>query len=246
MARLKRLLKGYLRSVREAVEDLRFKLSAIMVSPYKLKDLKTVLTDLDAWVSQHSKDGYVAEDFIPLDNHGLDHGIQQVRSEIHEFVNLLFSKELHGIILEIGLGNYGGTHMLWRSVFDRVVTIEKSQDLVKRFLRNEPLDSRSLIIIGASQDSRTVKRVRRLLNSIDVLFIDGDHEYEAVFCDWLTYHSLVRPGGLIAFHDSICREPHVAVATFLEKLATGEVDGRSHKLHHIICSRAVGISYEAC
>ena len=35
----------------------------------------------------------------------------------------------------------------------------------------------------------------------DVLFIDGDHEYEGVRQDWLEYRGFVRPGGLVAFHD---------------------------------------------
>ena len=37
----------------------------------------------------------------------------------------------------------------------------------------------------------------------DFLFIDGDHEYEGVRADFLAYYDLVRPGGLIAFHDIV-------------------------------------------
>lgn len=246
MAHLKQLPIKSLEFIREAIEDFRFKLSDKIFASQEPKELETILNDLDAWVSMRGRDGYVAEDFIPEDNHGLDHGIQQVRREIHEFVRILLSKGLRGSILEIGLGNYGGTHMLWRSVFGRVVTIEESDDLIKRFKRNERLDSRSLIIRGASQNPRTVKRARRILKSVDVLFIDGCHEYEAVFGDWLNYHGLVRPGGLIAFHDSVCGQPHFGVATFLENLSKGEVDGKHHKLHHIVFSREVGISYEQC
>ncbi len=244
MGHLKRLLIKPLDLFREVIEDFRFKLLNETFSDPK--DLETIMSDLDAWVSRHGKDGYVAEDFIPEENHGLDHGIQQVRSEIREFVRVLLSKGLHGSILEIGLGDHGGTHILWRSIFDRVVTIEKSDDLIKRFKHSESLDSRSLIIMGASQDPRTLKRIKRVLNSIDVLFIDGDHEYEAVYRDWVMYHGLVRPGGSIAFHDSICKQPHVGVAAFLEKLSNGEVDGKRHRLRHIVYSCEVGISYEEC
>lgn len=36
---------------------------------------------------------------------------------------------------------------------------------------------------------------------VDFLFIDGDHTYKGVEADFMDYSSLVRPGGLIAFHD---------------------------------------------
>jgi len=34
-----------------------------------------------------------------------------------------------------------------------------------------------------------------------LLFIDGDHSYDGVRADFENYAPLVRPGGLIAFHD---------------------------------------------
>ncbi len=36
---------------------------------------------------------------------------------------------------------------------------------------------------------------------VDVLFIDGDHTYEGVKKDFELYSSLVKVGGIIAFHD---------------------------------------------
>ena len=39
-------------------------------------------------------------------------------------------------------------------------------------------------------------------NSIDFLFIDADHSYEAVKQDWNDWYPKVRPGGFIALHDS--------------------------------------------
>lgn len=40
-------------------------------------------------------------------------------------------------------------------------------------------------------------------SSIDFLFIDGDHRYDAVRTDYERYGSLVRRGGLIALHDIV-------------------------------------------
>ena len=36
---------------------------------------------------------------------------------------------------------------------------------------------------------------------LDFLFIDGDHSYDGVKADFEMYAPMVRPGGLIAFHD---------------------------------------------
>ncbi len=37
---------------------------------------------------------------------------------------------------------------------------------------------------------------------IDLLFIDGDHSYEAVARDWEDWHRFVVPGGVVLLHDA--------------------------------------------
>jgi predicted O-methyltransferase YrrM len=38
---------------------------------------------------------------------------------------------------------------------------------------------------------------------IDLLFIDGNHDYEAVLQDYEQWSPLLKPGGTIAFHDVV-------------------------------------------
>jgi len=45
------------------------------------------------------------------------------------------------------------------------------------------------------------KQVKEITNSLDFLFIDGNHMYEFVKMDFEMYSPLVRKGGIIAFHD---------------------------------------------
>jgi predicted O-methyltransferase YrrM len=40
-------------------------------------------------------------------------------------------------------------------------------------------------------------------DQIDLLFIDGAHEYDAVLQDYEQWSPLLRPGGMIAFHDVV-------------------------------------------
>jgi len=51
-------------------------------------------------------------------------------------------------------------------------------------------------------------------NSVDVVFIDGDHSYEAVLRDLKNYYPKVRPGGIIAGDDYHEEEVQAAVKEF--------------------------------
>jgi predicted O-methyltransferase YrrM len=139
----------------------------------------------------------------------------QVRSEIEAFLELVAARAPR-IVLEIGTAE-GGTLFL----FTRVATpdaIMVSVDLpggpfgggypswktglYRSFAR--PGQEISLVR-GDSHAPVTAKSVsERLRNQqIDLLFIDGDHTYEGVKADFEMYSPLVRPGGLIAFHDIV-------------------------------------------
>lgn len=61
---------------------------------------------------------------------------------------------------------------------------------------------------GASAATSTVERVQNLLDaqSVDLLFIDGDHSYDGAMADFEAYRPLVRPGGWVAFHDIVPQE----------------------------------------
>ncbi|MBI3866656.1 MAG: class I SAM-dependent methyltransferase, partial [Planctomycetia bacterium] len=58
---------------------------------------------------------------------------------------------------------------------------------------------------GNSYAPESVARVGNVLRNrqFDFLFIDGDHSYDGVVADLKSYYSLVRPGGLIGFHDIV-------------------------------------------
>jgi predicted O-methyltransferase YrrM len=61
------------------------------------------------------------------------------------------------------------------------------------------------LVLGDSHSARTLAHVQELLGGrlADILFVDGDHSYEGVRADFKLYGPLVRPGGLIAFHDIV-------------------------------------------
>ena len=155
--------------------------------------------------------------------------------------------------MEIGLGYYGSTHFLWRQLFNKVITIEKSLDRIRDFGTNLRSyygewvlgDGKSAFIYGLSSEPQTVEKVYDLLvDGIDILFIDGDHKYGSVLSDYLLYSPLVRKGGIVAFHDSACKhEGYSDVPILIEKLAAGKIDGMKYNLIQIEYSDICGISY---
>ncbi len=79
---------------------------------------------------------------------------------------------------------------------------ESRVPLYKRFaLPGQRLD----LIRDDSHSAAVFDKVTSLLNgqSLDFLFLDGDHSYEGVKADFTMYGPFVRPGGLIAFHDTV-------------------------------------------
>jgi predicted O-methyltransferase YrrM len=70
----------------------------------------------------------------------------------------------------------------------------------KRFARR---GQRFELLLGDSHTRDMFDKVKTALRGqqLDFLFIDGDHSYSGVKCDFEMYGPIVRKGGLIALHD---------------------------------------------
>jgi predicted O-methyltransferase YrrM len=147
-------------------------------------------------------------------------------------------------VLEIGTAR-GGTLYLWTQAAAEDATIV-SVDLpggefggaypacripfYQSFARAK---QRLYLLRRDSHQTQTAQEVRDLFEKqgLDFAFIDGDHTYEGVRSDFLNYGPLVRPGGIIGFHDILpCPElPEIQVFRFWrevrEKYNTKEIIG---------------------
>ena len=141
--------------------------------------------------------------------------LAQVRSEIAELGKILKTSPPK-YSLEIGT-NYGGTLFLLCALSApdaKIISVDlrdgqfgggyplRKIPLFRKF----PGSGQRLHLIQAdSHDAQTLEQVRRALgdNKLDYLFIDADHTYEGVASDFRMYSPLVRPGGMIAFHDIV-------------------------------------------
>jgi len=100
-------------------------------------------------------------------------------------------------ILEIGM-NYGGTTRIWQELTrEPVVAIDMDTSKIAVDFSKH---IQPLLIQGDSTDPETIAKARELA-PYDFLFIDGGHDYPVAKSDWDNYSPMVRPGGLIGFHD---------------------------------------------
>jgi len=136
-------------------------------------------------------------------------------------------------ILEIGTAR-GGTLYLWTQAAKTDATIV-SVDLPEGefggaypvcripFYMAFALPGQKLHLLREdSHKDQTIEMVSKLFNHqpIDFAFIDGDHTYEGVKADFLNYGPLVRPGGIIGFHDILPRSdlPSIQVDRFWKEV----------------------------
>jgi len=136
-------------------------------------------------------------------------------------------------LLEIGT-NRGGTLYLWIQAAAedaKIVSVDLPEGqfgggyIVNRvpFYESFARPNQELKLLRA--DSHLVETRDIVLDSfdqeqIDFLFIDGDHTYEGVKDDFSLYSPLVRPGGLVVFHDILPNpnDTHIQVAPFWDQI----------------------------
>jgi len=136
----------------------------------------------------------------------------QKRSEIQSLAHVV-SKLNPKNILEIGTCD-AGTLFIWANIAtNKVITCDLFGNKYRSKLYESfpPSDSECKVktMIGDSHDSDFKNKVKDELDGemVDFLFIDGDHTEKGAEQDFNDYGNLVRPGGIIAFHDIVENQP---------------------------------------
>lgn len=184
-----------------------------------------------------------------------DFSIQQNESEIMNFIEILKKNDCKSLI-EIGLGYYGSTHVLFREHFERVCTVEISIERVKSFyFRAEKffgdgyfLGKNSSFIVANSNSAECVEKlINHLKNAnfhlFDALFIDGFHGYGTALLDFLIFSNFVKPGGIIAFHDVKSSIENSGVPKLIEDLKNANFFNIKSSYSEIVYTEELGIGY---
>lgn len=125
----------------------------------------------------------------------------------------------HARVLEVG-SLFGGTLWYWAHLpaIELLVTVDLPSDWPQ--VADGVRDARQhwhgwfsphcqfVDVQGDSHAAQTYDHVVDVLADtptaplFDFMFIDGDHTYDGVRNDWLIWSTLLRPGGIVAFHDT--------------------------------------------
>jgi len=143
----------------------------------------------------------------------------QLRSEVVRFLEVV-RKEKPKTLVEIGTAQGGTLLMLCRVISPEatIISIDLPQGpygggypaWAAPFYRAFARRTQKIHLLRAnSHTEETRDRLRSILNgqTIDFLFIDGDHTYPGARQDYELYSPLVTPGGMIGFHDIAPNSP---------------------------------------
>jgi predicted O-methyltransferase YrrM len=78
---------------------------------------------------------------------------------------------------------------------------EKERNTKPEFDKNTAKYKYKIITFQEWSD-KAIALLRKKVKQVDFIFFDGDHNYEPVKSDWLLYSPLLKPGSLVAFHDT--------------------------------------------
>jgi predicted O-methyltransferase YrrM len=152
------------------------------------------------------------------------YGAIQKTEELARFVDLVRTVEPQ-VVVEIG-SYAGGTLWAWSQIAPRVYAVDLPPTGTYASTGTGQQTHGTGMVFGDSHDPLTVETLKGLLQGapVDVLFIDGDHSYAGVKADHEMYAPLVRPGGLIAFHDIVAHpdQPGIEVSRYWEEIRTSD------------------------
>lgn len=128
----------------------------------------------------------------------------------------------HDNIVYLEIGAFAGGSASLMSTHPKVTKVI-SIDLGKPIEKSIPIGNVSkfkhgkcdyVYIEGDSTDNETIKKLKDIISEVDVLLIDGNHEYDWVINDFKNYKDFVKNGGYIIFDDYEDKEysPDVKIA----------------------------------
>ena len=148
----------------------------------------------------------------------------QTPKEIVEFLDVVYSmpEDRRQVALEIGLYN-GGTHLLWKQYYSKVVSIEVELERCIAVYNSIPDSKNSWFIVGDSTNQQTIEQTKIVTGLVDLLFIDACHSLVACQSDWYSFEPIVKSGGIVAFHDIECKIDGYGVRDFVTLMRNGGV-----------------------
>lgn len=126
----------------------------------------------------------------------------------HYYILLDIANTFNGEInyLEIGCYAGGSASLLLSRPDTNVFSIDLGVPIPKEHVLNNikktnKLNNKYHYTQGDSHNPETKNEVLKLIEKVDILFIDGDHSFNGVIKDFDMYSDMVKEGGYIIFDD---------------------------------------------
>lgn len=108
-------------------------------------------------------------------------------------------------VMEIGTFRGGSLYMWSRALKSpkKIISVDIAYNNMDQLFRQFSNEKTLHFVEGDSQNQATEQRIDGILDedTIDFLFLDGDHSYEGIKTDFETYEPYVSESGLIALDD---------------------------------------------
>ena len=180
------------------------------------------IENIQEWIVQQggilpTTDNHFGGDPKYLKKSTLNLNIQQRPGELSKLVDFFLKRkscnERLEYYAEIGACSGGTTFVLNHFLnFKRILIIDDGGAESSHYISERGDNARAtnlgtthrIEIIGSSLNNEVIAIAKTLaaINTYDILFIDGEHTYNAVMSDTMNYVDIVREKGYIVYHDS--------------------------------------------
>ena len=168
---------------------------------------------------------------------------EEIGTCMHPFTSILY--DIRTILGEqevtyLEIGSYRGNSaclMLSHDFPTRVIGIDActlnfkdgaQADVIHANVKHFGGEGRFELRQGFSTNPSIIDGLKRDGVAVDILFIDGGHDFKTVVADWKNYEPFVKPGGFIVFDDynDLVHSPQVkpAVDSVVSSLEEGKME----------------------
>lgn len=181
-------------------------------------------------------------------NHSM-HSLEIVKTISEQISNLTFHHHYHvlydiplpehAVYLEIGCYGGGSSCLMLQRSNTKVIAVDFGHPIEESVVRSNVaklnhLNNEFHYIKANSHLEETVAIVKQITESVDLLFIDGDHTYYGVLTDFKLWAPLVKSGGYIVFDDY-----HDAENSPEVKIAVDEIIRTTNEYNIIGCLKNI-------
>ncbi|MAH43381.1 hypothetical protein CL614_06745 [archaeon] len=127
--------------------------------------------------------------------------------------------------LEIGTASNLANTMLWNNLnIDKNIILDNlcCTNSEKSLVRNLAFKNGTIFIVGDSTSNKVKENFSRLDFKLDLIFCDGNHEYEYVKNDFNFYSKFLKSGGFFIFHDTDSNR-YLGVKKFINEIEMNDI-----------------------